>query len=259
LLVGALAVRGVVRWRLRTVLLGVAALPAMLVIMVAAFVISTQNRSERAGAATLDTGQALNVAREASDRLVDSPLIDVVLPPIAARTGYFDFPAELIAHRDRYTDAIGPAAYLRSITDNILTPGFDLFDQPKLANALRFAYLEQGRPSKRQITEEYHSDQLGMYGEAYVLFGLAAPLFLGLFACGLKAVYVRLRAPNPFLLGAKRAILLLVFIRWIDSFGFDWMLSELITFVGAYLLFSYIFTVRRSRAVVAPPAQPLAG
>jgi hypothetical protein len=257
LLLTALAVRGVLQIRLRTAFIGLALAPLAVGLMVAAFVISTQNRAVRAGAANLDVSRSLEIAGEASAKLSDSPLLDVVLPPIASRAGYFDYSAEIMAHRERYAEVFTLSAYWRSIIDNILTPGFDVFDQPRISNAARFVYEAQGRPSKTAVTEAYHSDQYGMYGEAYALFGFGALPWMTLFAMVLKGLYVRLRDSNPFLLAAKRAIVLLVFVRWIDSFGFDWLLFELIPYIASFFIFSFVFTVRgaRPRSAATPPAE----
>lgn len=243
----ALAVLGVIRVRLRLVAIGIVMLPALMAVLVATFTIASYNRIAQAGATSLDVGRALQFARESSSEITDSPLVDLLLPPIAARAGYFDFSAEMIAHHEQYSQVMSFDAYARSFIDNIFTPGFDIYDQPKTANALRFVYLGLGTPSKAQVSEAYHSDQIGLYGEVYAFLGFAALPVLLVGAWALKRLYVNLRDRNPFLLGAKRALVLFVFLRCLDSFGVDWIVGEMIPYIVAIFTFSFLFTVRRAR------------
>jgi hypothetical protein len=251
MMVAALATLGRIRFARRTVVLGVLLLPLAVVLLVATFAISTYNRATREGASALDINQAISSASEAAGELANSPLVDVLLPPIAARAGYLDFSAEMMAHREEYASVMNPAAYGRSFFDNILTPGFDVFDQPKTANALRFIYLGSGVPSKVQAALAYHSDQIGLYGEMFGLFGYFSLTMLPFIAIAFKSLYVKIHDPNPFLAGAKRAVVLLCFIHFIDSFGIDWLVGEMIPYIAAIFLFSFLFAVRRRR-----PAKP---
>ena len=73
-----------------------------------------------------------------------------MLPPIFNRAGFFDYSAEIIAHSDRYKEEFNLATYAKSIIDNLLTPGFDVYDQPKISNALQFIYADLGKPSKER-------------------------------------------------------------------------------------------------------------
>jgi hypothetical protein len=249
-LVAALAALGTIQVRARTVALGAVLLPALLGVLIALFSIATYNRVAREGAASLDVGQALTFAGEAREVLGDDPIVDVLLPPIAARAGYFDFSAEVIANQEEYSAVINFPTYLRSLIDNLLTPGFDVFDQPMTANALRFIYYDQGQPSRAMADAFYHSDQICVYGEFYVLFGFAALPLLFLGAMAWKSFYVQLRHPNPFILGAARAVTLLVFVRVLDSFGTDWTITTMVPYLAALFLFSYLFTVRRAPALL---------
>jgi hypothetical protein len=260
LLLVSLAVWSSVRVRRRYVVLGVGLLPVVVGLMIAAFAISTYNRLSRqvlGDKQSLDVGFAIKSAKEGSSGLVDQSL-DVVLPPVLARAGFVDFSAELIAHRDQYSSIINLSGYGKSIIDNVLTPGVDIFDQPKMSNALRFLYLGRGTPSKARAAEEYHSDQLGIYGEFYTLFAWASlPLFF-LVPYLLKRLYVRLRAPNPFILAMKRIAVLLVFVKLVDSFGVDWIIGEMVPFMVAIVLYSIFFSSRRiARSEFDPDLTPL--
>ncbi|HTE48064.1 MAG TPA: hypothetical protein VK636_22665 [Gemmatimonadaceae bacterium] len=246
ILLVALAVSGSVKLNRGYVVLGIVLLPVAGALMVVTYAISTYNRlaREALGGKTLDVGFAVQSAREAGPQLFDKG-IDVVLPPVLARMGFFDFSAEIIAHREEYSRAINLTTYGKSIIDNILTPGFDIFDQPKISNALRFVYFERGAPSKIAVEEAYHSDQLGIYGEFYALFGYASLILFFLVPYCLKRVYVHLRANNPFAFAMKRVVVLLIFQKMIDSFGIDWIIGEMAPFVVAMGLYSVFFSTKR--------------
>jgi hypothetical protein len=166
---------------------------------------------------------------------------------VLSRAGFFDYAAEVIAHREQYRSAINLSSYAKSIVDNILTPGFDVYDQPKISNALHFIYGEMGQPSKERSSEDYQSDQLGVYGEFYALFGFACLPVLVVGAYLLKRSYAKLRSANPFVLMMKRIVVLFVFERMVDSYGVDWTMVETIALVTAIFIYTNLFRVRRSR------------
>jgi len=65
---------------------------------------------------------------------------DLLLPKIFDRVGFLDFSSEIIANSKHYSNVINMTSYGKSIVDNIFTPGFDVYDQPKISNSLRFVY-----------------------------------------------------------------------------------------------------------------------
>jgi hypothetical protein len=168
-----------------------------------------------------------------------------LLPPIASRAGFLDFSAEIIAHREQYASVLSASFYGKSIIDNLLTPGFDVFDAPKVSNALQFIYRDWGVPSKQQVDEYYQSDQLGIYGEFYALFRYGSLPVLFLVAALLKQLYVRVGSRDPFVLAMLRVLILTVFLWTIDSFGFDWTLGEAIPFVASIIIYRACFAARR--------------
>ena len=251
----AMAVSGRILLPRKTVLTGIALLPLGVVLLVGVFTISTFNRTAKdAGGYSLDIGRALQLAGDASSQLsAAAPALDLLIPPVAARAGFFDFSAEIIAHRDKYASVLNPTTYAESIIDNILTPGFDVFDQPKISNSLLFLYRDWGLPSKEQVAnaEVYQSDQLGIYGEFYGLFGYACLPLLFLLTYGLKVLYMRVESPDPFIFAMKRIIVLSLYARTIDSFGIDWTLGEVLPLIAATFFYRPFF---RNRAPGAPAA-----
>jgi hypothetical protein len=198
--------------------------------------------------APFDVRKAFESAMVSAGDLSVASSLDLILPPVLSRAGFFDYAAEVIAHREQYRSAINLSSYGKSIVDNILTPGFDVYDQPKISNALHFIYGEMGQPSKERSSDDYQSDQLGIYGEFYTLFGFACLPVLAAGAYLLKRIYARLRSANPFSLMMKRIVVLFVFEQMVDSYGVDWTMVETISLVTAIFIYTYLFAIRRSRA-----------
>jgi hypothetical protein len=248
----ALAINGAVRIERKYAILGGLFMPVVAALLVWSFFSSTFIRAYRVQGAGFDPRQAVELAKQANESLREQSSIDIVLGPVFARVGFLDYSAALIANRDRYRDVVNIPTYFKSVIDNTLTPGFDVFDQPKVSNSLRFVYQGLGRPSKSEFVEKYgyQSDQLGLYGELYLLFGFASlPLFF-VFAYAIKRFYVGLRRTNPFALTMKRLILLTVFLTSINSYGIDWVIAETAPMVVAIIIYSYVFAVERQRPLM---------
>jgi hypothetical protein len=236
-----LAVAGAIKIKTRTLLYACILGPAVLVLLIGSFMLSTFNRSHKDAPGSLGVTQALELAGEARGELGTDTGLDIVLPPIFDRAGFFDYSAEIIAHKEQYKDVFNWSSYGKSIVDNLLTPGFDVYDWPKLSNALQFIYQDLGKPSKESVSEVYQSDQFGIYGEFYAVFGYGSlPLFF-LVAFFLKRAYVRLKNNSPFIFAMKRLIILAVFVRIIDSYGMDWTIIETLPFVVSIFLYTFFF------------------
>jgi hypothetical protein len=256
-----LAMAGSMRFRRKYLILGVILSPVIVAALVGSFAISTFNRANREGA-SFDVSQALTTARESGADLAVDPGLDLVLPPMFARVGFFDFSAEIIAHREEYRSVLNLTAYAKSIVDNVLTPGFDVYDQPRTAYALQFLYREWGTPSKEAAVEFYQSDQLGIYGELYGLFAYASlPLFF-LTAYLLKRTFVRLKGANPFTFAMKRVIVLFVFVDILHSYGVEWVMVETVPLVAAIFIFGPFFATKpisvRTRSPAAAASRAIA-
>src|SRR5579863_7865280 len=112
-----LAIRGCIRFRRRYFVLGVVLSPLIALALVGSFAISTYNRGHREGS-SFDVGQAVSTATQQDLGLA----MDLAMPALFARAGFFDFSAEIMAHRDEYASVLNTGAYGRSIVDNLLTP-----------------------------------------------------------------------------------------------------------------------------------------
>ena len=252
-----LAINGRIRFRRKYLVLSLILAPLIIALMVGSFAISTYNRANRqaAGVVSFSVTEALAMAKESGVAdLASGPARDIVLAPMFARVGFFDFSAEIIAHRQEYVSVLNPTAYAESIVDNVLTPGFDVYDQPKTGNALQFLYREVGPPSKIAVAELYQSDQLGIFGELYGLFGwYSLPLFF-LTTYVLKLAFLGMRSTNPFTFAMKRVIVLYVFFDLLNSYGMDWVILETIGLMAALFIYGFFFTtIKTSDGVPRPP------
>jgi hypothetical protein len=236
-----LAIYGSMRVR-ATYLAGfVVSLPLLFFLMGVSFVIATHNRQNKETGASLTVSQAAELSQQGAATLSEDRDLDIILPPIFSRGGFFDFAAELIAHRDEYSSIFTLSTYYKSIVDNLLTPGFDVYDQPKIGNALEFVYQAMGDPSKEVAEEFYQSDQLEIYGEYYALYAYASlPLFF-LTAWLVKRTYARLHAKTPYMLTMKRVVVLFIWVETINSFGLDWLAGEVVPVIGGILIWRYFF------------------
>jgi hypothetical protein len=252
-LLALLAISSSIKIRRSYFILGCALAPIVAALLIATFAISTFNRIHKGGVGqSIDLARAIEMAGEASAELGGDDW-DIVLPPIFDRAGYFDYSAEIIAHADVYKDVFSLSTYAKSIIDNLLTPGFDVYDQPKVSNTLMFVYADMGKPSKEETSDYYQSDQFGIYGELYAVFGYASlPLFF-LIAFLLKRFYVRLAGGNPFILTLKRIVILSIFVKVVNSYGMDWTIIEMVPFVVAIYLYRFFF---RSRRLLLPERSP---
>jgi len=246
-LIVSLSAYGCVRFSRRLVVIGVLSAPLVIVLAVLAFAVSTYMRVSSGSGGKLDVGSTLSLASEADDSLLGGEAAEGLIGAVLARAGFLDFSAEVIAHRTEYSAVVNPGAYARSFVDNIFSPGFDLFDQPKISNSLMFVYRNQGAPSKIAVEQGnmYQSDQLGIYGELYLLFGYGSLPFFFLLPYVLKRLFVGKGSDSPFLGIIRRVILLMIFWRCIDSFGFDWTAGEVVPLVMVTLLYAVLFASRR--------------
>jgi hypothetical protein len=158
----------------------------------------------------------------------------------AARIGFLDFTTEVMVGRLEYAEVISFGYYARSLVDNLLTPGFDLFDTPKAANALKGLYTN-GRPAnKAEVSDAYHSDQFTVYGEFFVLFGgwwALGPLWVVGWAFG-RAWQLPF-GDFVFAHQLARTFIAYLFLNTLFGFGIDWVLP-----VAVGLMMSLLITAQ---------------
>lgn len=146
------------------------------------------------------------------------------------RIGFLDVSTDLVSHKAQYQDVINFKYYFKSIVDNCLTPGMNIFHTPRAAHSLSYIYYgRQNNPSHEDIKKAYQSDMFTVYGEYYILFGgvfALVVMFAGAYV--FKAIYIALHHKDAFLHNCYKALLLYVFLLWINSFGIDWLILDLI-------------------------------
>lgn len=170
--------------------------------------------------------------------------------PIFDRTGFLDYSADIITNKEQYHNVINIIYYFKSTIDNSLTPGFNIFDTPKAANAIRYSYGYgfYSNPTHKDIIGAYHSDMLTLYGEYYVLFwGYPALIIFFIFSHIFKRLYLSVKSKDAFLFYLYRALILYVFWLWINSFGMDWMVLDLIGIFITVGLFKNFYKMRRRK------------
>jgi hypothetical protein len=174
----------------------------------------------------------------------------IIFSQIAARSAFLDFSVELI-NNPQYDRVINLPRYGKSVVDSF-TPGFDIFDEPLTAYALRIVYLPSfpSKPTRRYVAENYHSDQLNVFSEYYILFGQVGSLFL-LFISGyfFKRIYnyFILRVSNKILGLLAAAILLNLFWAWLRSFGLDFIIAEMPSLVYPVILIYFALKVTANK------------
>lgn len=198
------------------------------------FIVSSYVRSASIG----------NLSYSAKIEFAKSYNIDViqdnktVFAPVFNRIGFFDYATEIIAHKQQYSDIFKPGYYIASIIDNVLTPGFNIFDTPKVSNALIYKYSNIGQPSLVNVSKYYQSDQLTIYGEYYSLFFGYGSIVIFFFT---GFLFQKVYNQKERLVGAGGAIqkgfVLMVFYTLINSFGLDWLLFDIIGIFVCYIIF----------------------
>ena len=128
-----------------------------------------------------------------------------------------------------------------SIIDNALTPGFDVFDVPRVSNVIDNSYNFSDNillKKSKNSAESYHSDELTFYGESVILCGLSfAFIFIAVIGIVLKKYY----AKSEFYLDERRfifkVIVVYLFEVLLSSFGIDWLVLEIVNMAITYIIF----------------------
>lgn len=162
------------------------------------------------------------------------------------RIGYLTYAADIVSNHAIYSHFINFNYYLKSIIDNCFTPGFEIFNAPKAANSIRYLYLNLPDPTIQDVIDTYTSDMFTVYGEYYNLFGgyfSLIPLFFISYL--FKTIYLCIYSSNIYKYYLYRALVLLFFHNWLTSFGFDWMIKEIISISIPVIIWSYLFKTRK--------------
>lgn len=173
--------------------------------------------------------------------------LHVMLQPAFDRMGYLDYSADFIKNSNKYSEIINFPYYFKSIVDNTLTPGFDVFNTVKVAWAIPYVMGGLNMPTREDIIDTYQSNQITVYGEYYVLFGgYLSLLILFCVSCLFKKIYLSINSRDTFSHLLYRSVVIVFFYSWLNSFGIDWLFMELVTmFVSIYLLKNLYYVKKR--------------
>ncbi len=142
IMIAVLAVENKIRLKKYFIIPTLFFVPILIVLAIASFAMSLQVRGHRAQD-SYQFQKNYDILKNGIEEYALRPVEKsgaLLLPKIFDRVGYLDFSSEIIANSKHYSDVINMTSYGKSIIDNIFTPGFDVYDQPKISNSLRFVY-----------------------------------------------------------------------------------------------------------------------
>lgn len=218
-------------------------------IMILFFAVSTFLRTRVENRETVGVN-TIEVLKEFDIKSNFSESLDLVIMAVSDRIGFLDYCAEIISNEEQYSSIFNFGFYSKSIIDNVLSPGFDVFDTPKASNALRFIYYKDGVPRKSKVAEAYQSDEFTFYGEFYALFGKwfsLIPIFFTGFL--FKWFYLNLSKKDIYLYYLKRGLVLYVFYTMLNSFGLDWLCLDVFSIFFTYHIFKRFFRLGQLKQV----------
>lgn len=220
-------------------------LTILIPISVMIFTFATYIRAFVSGRAVVSTKQ-LTILKQA-DFLVSKD-IKMLLRPVFDRIGYLDYSAVVINNQERYRKILNFQYYFKSIIDNVLTPGFNVYGTPRVSHSMSYIARRESVPTHEDISAAYQSDMPTVYGEYYVLFhGYPAIIILFVFSYIFKKAYLLIRSKDTFLFYLYRALVLYGFYLWLNSFGIDWMMLDLVGIIINVSLFKKFYQMRRRK------------
>lgn len=172
-----------------------------------------------------------------------------VLEPVFGRIGYLDFTTELVVNRDHLKHYLTLENYFKSIVDNLLSPGFTVFDMPRMSCVVAPCYDQPGTPSitKYDLVNHYYSAGLSLFGEAYLLFSIFSVPFVWVLGRFLRNKYRKYCTNDNIPSLWMRVILLYVLFELLYSYGFDWVLIDVVSLLINYFIFKKLTIAGRIR------------
>jgi len=228
------------------VYLGILLTPLFVALLIFFYIFATITRMNMTSGDTIDK----SIIYEQVIDNINGDKFDYMLANIAGRIGFFDFSSEVIAHEAEYEELFQLSTYSKSIIDNIFTPGFDVFDQPKISNSMTFIYNSIGEPKKSLVDEIYQSDQIGIHGEMYSLFGYGSIFLFYLVGFCFKLVYKKMKNENIFVQSVNRVFIVMVFFTFVRSFGIDWLLYDILVLFLALHISVFFFRIKLTQVKI---------
>ena len=171
-----------------------------------------------------------------------------VLAPVFNRIGFLDYSTVYIKKRHFYSAVINFPNEAKSVVDNALSPGFDLFDAAKVSNLISTYTSEKRIVRKSQLTDDnYESCEFTIFGELAVLFGLPfCLLFLFIFTLMFRSVWVKAKNSRTIYGDFNKAFCLYIFDMFLSSYGLDWIALHLVCLIiSIHIFYWFVFTKSR--------------
>lgn len=164
-----------------------------------------------------------------------------IMSPVFERIGFFDFTLVCVKKDVESREVVNLSTEVKSIIDNALTPGFDLFNQPRVSLAISPWLNGHTRMKKSQVSDEdYLSSEFTLYGESYVLFGIPIfILFTFLIAFIFRCLWVKFSKKNNLISFAYKALLLYYLDFVLSSYGLDWIVFDFICMIITLSIFTW--------------------
>ena len=237
----------VVKIRTKWVLLGGTLVP-LLVLM---FIYATIIRSSGKKITTLS--DVAEVTRMVKENVGENEVI-LLLGPVCNRIAFFDYTSQMVKDREHLSQYVHPINYMKSIVDNLFTPGFNIFDMPRMSYVVGKCYTIGGTPSlqKYKLTEEgnYLSSCMTWFGESYLIFGgyFALPVIL-IVGVIIRKMYIKRIHHNDIANVWQRIIILYVTYDLLYSYGLDWVFIGVVGLIINYYIFMSV-TIDKKREVI---------
>lgn len=232
LLISALLVENKASFKARYVIMGVVLAPLMV------FFYTYSSYLRKTESTFSNTRDKIEMVSVVADNMSGDDL-KTLLIPVVGRMSYLDGTCVSIKLEDGFSSFINPIYCFKSIVDNVLTPGFDVFDTPRMSLCMRFYHNHQKNVSKTQSADmEYQSDVFTFIGEQYVMFrGWFGLIGIYLISAYLKALYVRFRRKDNYMLMAAVVYLFSVLF---NSYGMDWFLLDVVSMMISYYIVRFV-------------------
>ena len=208
----------------------------LLPIVFLVFIFATELRSNDA-VDNIDNRQKIEIIKNSLSKN-NRFATDVGFGIIFDRIGFLDYSTEIIAYSNDYSSIFNLPYYFMSTVDNALSPGFTVFDKPKVSNSLSYIYDNRGSPSLKSVNKYYASDALTIYGEFYALFyGWFSIIVFFFVGYVFNSYYTKIKYSSSLELYCKRSLLILVFYKLYNSFGIDWLIYDIIAISFTYYFY----------------------
>lgn len=172
-----------------------------------------------------------------------------MIAPVFTRVGYIDYTVIYVKDKEFYSQIINVSDEVKSVIDNVLSPGFDVFDTPKISVMASPWYNDHVKVSKSNISiDDYSSSQFTMVGEYTVLFGI--PLcFLFFFLTAFAFRYVWCKSMKSELLSdiIKKTYCLYFLDVLLSSYGLDWFSLDTVCNILTISVFLWFISSGRKK------------